>query len=295
MSGEKKFHERQEPTINILNINWVELEQDTLNLKTQAHKVIPLSPGLEADVVKVESGNGSYVLKIWNKSSKPHIENQHKLLSELYNRGISVSKPYGWGVDADNNQVLLTSYDGMPVSKINKNKLKNLARMLAEVHKFRLNDNDSLLIPRYDFIHYFFPSIETHEDLNRTLMNVINMTELGQNSLIHGDYNLGNIVEEQERYTIIDWTNGQLGDPRYDIAWSVFLMKIYAGERNGEIYHSEFLGLTDYRADDLRIFEAIACLRWILLNRISSLPKGPSTMKRVKKIVQNNSYLKEHL
>ncbi|MEK5163858.1 aminoglycoside phosphotransferase family protein [Paenibacillus sp. FSL R5-0527] len=271
------------------------MEQDTLNLKAQAHKVIPLSPGLEADVVKVESGNGSYVLKIWNKSSKPNIKNQHKLLSELYNRGISVSKPYGWGIDADNNQVLLTSYDGMPVSKINKNNLRNLARMLAEVHKFRLDGSDSLLIPRYDFIQYFFPSIEMHEDLNRILMNVINMTELSQNSLIHGDYNLGNIVEEQERYTIIDWTNGQLGDPRYDIAWSVFLMKIYAGERYGEIYHSEFLGLTDDPADDLRIFEAIACLRWILLNRVADLPKGPGTMKRVKKIAQNNSYLSEEL
>ena len=49
--------------------------------------------------------------------------------------------------------------------------------------------------PKYEFIDYFF----------------------------HGDFHLGNIVEVDERYMVIDWTNGQLGDSRYDFAWSLTL------------------------------------------------------------------------
>ncbi|MNJ50289.1 Phosphotransferase enzyme family protein [compost metagenome] len=257
--------------------------------------MIPLSPGLEADVVKLELRNSSYVLKIWNKDSRPDIGKQYELLADLYKKGLRVPKPYGWGIDADHNQVLLTSYDGEPISKLNRSILMNLAWMLKEVHNYRLGSTDAIQIPKYDFIRYFFPSIEMHNDINNLLIGIINMTELYQDYLIHGDYNLGNILEKQGNYTIIDWTNGQRGDPRYDIAWSVVLMKIYAGERYGGIYFSIFQELTDYSLDELKIFEAIACLRWILLSRIADLPKSPSAFKRVKKIIQNNRYLNDEL
>ncbi len=252
---------------------------------------MPLSPGLEAEVVKIELYNKSFVLKLWNKDSKPNVGNQYKLLYSLYEKGVRVSKPYGWGVDADDNQVLLTSYDGQPISKINKAKLKKLARMLVQVHQYRMDKTDLTFIPRYDFFHYFFPAIELHHDINHLLTNLMNMVDISQDSLIHGDYNLGNILEERDNYTIIDWTNGQLGDPRYDIAWSVFLINIYTGERYGGIYQSDFLGLSGYSLEDSVLFEAIACLRWILLSRITNLPKDPSVLKRVKKIIFDNRYL----
>lgn len=202
-----------------------------------------------------------------------------------------MSKPYGWGMDSDNNQVLLTSYDGKPISKLNKNKLSSLARMLTEVHRYHIDSTNPALIPTYHFVDYFYPSIDLHNDIKCSLLDLINRVGLSQNSLIHGDYNLGNVLEEDDHYTIIDWTNGQCGDPRYDIALAVFFTRIYAGERYGETYFSEFLKLTSYSEQELQLFEAIACLRWVLLGRTTGVPQNTIILKRVKAFIQDNAYL----
>lgn len=275
-------------SIALENIRWVELSEEIRLLLEKPYKMLPLSPGLEADVVKIECTDHSYVLKIWNKDSKPNIRNQYELLSDLYQKGIQVSKPYGWGMDVDSNQVQLTSYDGEPIAKLSKTKLEQLAQRLIQVHGYNVNDTgnaDANFIPQYDFVGYFFPSIELHEDIHQILTSLLQRTEFRQDHLIHGDYNLGNILEADDQYTIIDWTNGQLGDPRYDMAWSIFLMTIYAGERNGKMYRALFKSLTEYTPDDAEIFEAMACLRWILLKRVSNVPMGPGVMQRVKRLL----------
>ncbi|QOS80627.1 aminoglycoside phosphotransferase family protein [Paenibacillus sp. JNUCC31] len=285
-------------SVTLENIRWVDLNEDIRSLLENPYKMLPLSPGLEADVVKIECASHSYVLKIWNKDSKPDIRNQYELLSELYQRGMHVSQPYGWGMDADQNQVLLTSFDGEPISKLNKAKLEQLAQMLIQVHGYDLHDTNNAeanFISQYDFVGYFFPSIELHEDMHQILTSLLQRTEFRQDYLIHGDYNLGNILEADDQYTIIDWTNGQLGDPRYDMAWSIFLMTIYAGERNGKVYSALFKSLTEYTPDDAEIFEAMACLRWILLKRVANVPMGPGVMQRIKKIIGHNSYLHDEL
>ena len=284
-----------ERKVDALNIQWVERVQDMVDVNAPEHRIVPLAPGLEATVAKVESENGSYVLKVWNKQAKPDIGKQYNLLSALHRQGLCVSKPYGWGIDSDHNQVLLTSYDGIPISRLDKEKLKRIARMLVEVHRCRVNESDFSNLLHHEFIAYFFPAIEMHNDLHDVLLRLLENVELSQDRLIHGDYNLGNILEESDRFTIIDWTNGQLGDPRYDIAWSVLLMRVYVGERYGGLYYNEFLKLGDYRPEDLEVFEAIASIRWLLLDRIAGLPKGPSTMKRIKTLVQNNRYIHENL
>ncbi|MFB8374882.1 aminoglycoside phosphotransferase family protein [Paenibacillus taichungensis] len=284
--------------LTLESIQWVELSEEIRCLFGKPYEMLPLSPGLEADVVKMEFVHHSYVLKIWNKDSKPNIRNQYELLSRLYESGIQVSKPYGWGMDVDSNQVLLTSYDGEPIAKLSKAKLKQLAQKLIQVHGYDVNgtgDADANFIPRYDFFGYFFPSIELHEDMHQILTSLLQRTEFRQDHLIHGDYNLGNILEAGDQYAIIDWTNGQRGDPRYDMAWSIFLMTIYTGERNGKMYSTLFKSLTEYTPDDAEIFEAMACLRWILLKRESNVPMGPGVMQRVKKIIGNNSYLNDDL
>ncbi len=193
------------------------------------------------------------------------------------------------------NPVLLTSYDGVPISKLDKSKLKKIVHMLVQVHNYHVS-RDITSIPKHDFVAYFFPRLEQHQDLKNSLVRLLDRIELRQDRFIHGDYNLGNILEHQDKLTVIDWTNGQLGDIRYDIAWSVFLMRVYAGERYGRMYASEFRASTpDFSSEDAEIFEAVACLRWILLSRMSDLSQESSILKRVNEIIRNNPWLDEGL
>ncbi|WP_339274150.1 aminoglycoside phosphotransferase family protein [Paenibacillus sp. FSL W8-0426] len=277
------------------DIHWIELHQDIRALMNQPCHVVPLSPGMEADVYRYGFEGRSCVLKIWNKESRPNIANQYRLLSELHHQGVKVSIPYGWGEDAERNQVLLMNDAGIPVDTLTSEKLKDLALMLMEVHRFRKSPQDDDFIPAYDFAGYFFPGIASHPDLERILSDALQRVSLRQDCLIHGDYNLWNVLEANGCCTIIDWTNGQWGDPRYDVAWSVFLMDVYTGPKYGKTYRVEFLQWNDYASEDMIWFEALACLRWLLLKRTGGVPLHGETLQRMTAILHRNPYVSTDL
>jgi aminoglycoside phosphotransferase (APT) family kinase protein len=281
----------------IKSVTWVKKskELDSLLEHSSLLTIVPLDSGLEAEVIRICMAESSYVLKLWNRNSKPDVKRQFKLLEALHNRGLSVSQPLGWGLDSNKNQVLLTHFDGVPIGKVNKSILTELAKILTNIHRFPTGDLDTSVLQKYDFISYFYPAIEDHLDIKNLLTKLLESTFMKQECIIHGDYNLGNILEAEGKFTIIDWTNGQLGDPRYDIAWSIVLMRIYVGERYGSVYLSAYLKQNQYSIIELELFEAIACLRWILLNRIAILPKGSDTIIRVKSILKNNKHLNGNL
>lgn len=250
-----------------------------------------LDQGFEAEVMKIVSGRGSFVLKIWNKSSRPDIRVQFLLLKELFERGIAVSRPLGWGRDAYGDQVLLTTFDGTPVKKVNAQKLAVFADLLAKLHQIKVNDLQDTPLPTYDFTSYFFPGAAEHADLSQSLIPLIQKADIKQESVIHGDFHLNNIVGGNKRYTVIDWTNGQAGDPRYDFAWSVLLLSIYISETYAEVFRSAYLQQTEISPDELILFEGLAVLRWILLQRSGGVPIRPNTMKRITNLVNNNPFL----
>lgn len=279
------------------NMNWAE-KSEVVDLLIEQHgslTISPLTAGLEAEVAKISTDDAGFVLKVWNRGSKPDVGYQFKLLKTMYARGLSVSEPLGWGVDQDNNSVLLTGFDGFPITKLNLALVRRIAAIQSGTHKFPVEHLGEINLPKHDFIGYFFPAIDDHPDIKHLLEQLVAGCDLQQNALIHGDYNLGNILENEGKLTIIDWTNGQLGDPRYDLAWSAVLLKIYASERLARHYAAAYLAEIPYTEEELERFEAIACLRWILLNRVADLPKGKDTRKRVKSLLKGNPYLNESL
>lgn len=275
-------------------INWVE-KSETLELLLEQEtrfQVVPLDSGLEAEVAKIVTATADYVLKVWNKESKPDVQMQYQILNELYAHGRKVSKPLGWGTDRKGNPILLTSYDGTSVQKIYQPKLMKLAKMLMDIHKFPMDGLNEFGLPSYDFISYFYPRIDEFPDIQRPLMELVQRANMKQECVIHGDYHLGNILEHENELTVIDWTNVQLGDPRYDMAWSIILMWIYVSERRASFFRAAFCAENRYKADELELFEAIACLRWVLLSRVDHPPIRKNTISRVRSILKSNTYLK---
>jgi Ser/Thr protein kinase RdoA (MazF antagonist) len=278
------------------SVNWIEKAEgiEALSALGDALIITPLAPGLEAEVFKITTNNSSYVLKVWSKSSKPDIQYQYQLLNTLFARGISVSEPLGWGIDRQSNKVLLTPFDGTPIAKVNPQMLTELAHILSQIHKTSIADLEESSICKYDFVDYFYSGIGEFPDLLVALTPLVERISAKQESVIHGDYNLGNILEAaNSKFTIIDWTNGQLGDPRYDLAWASILLRIYTSERNYSLFVSAYLLENPLAKEQLEVFEAIACIRWILLNRIFGLPKRANTIARVKGIIKSSPYLDE--
>ncbi|MFP4977508.1 aminoglycoside phosphotransferase family protein [Paenibacillus sp. CN-4] len=275
------------------NVDWVEKNKVIDKLLSQAATmtVHSMNHGFEAEVMKISSDQECFVLKVWNKSSKPDIRLQFQLLNLLFEQGVSVPIPVGWGINPNGDKVLLTSFSGTPVLELNQKKMTEIANILLKIHQIHVEEIGNILLPRYDFIDYFFPAVRGHEDIYNAVSALVQITQISQECIIHGDFHLGNILEDNDRYTVIDWTNGQLGDPRYDFAWSLILMKIYISDRIANVFRSAYLFKNDFQQEELEVFEALACLRWMLLNRNGGVPKGPDTMDKVKSLIINNRFL----
>ncbi len=280
---------------SIGRVDWIEKNEvidDLVNQETTL-TMHPMDQGFEAEVMKLSSNKESFVLKVWSKNSKPDIRFQFRLLNVLFEQGLSVSKPLGWGINSNGDSVLLTTFDGTSVNNVNEKKMTDLAKILASIHQIHIEEVGNIQLPKYNFIDYFFPGIKEHSDIYNALISLVQITQIKQERIIHGDFHLGNILEGNEGYTVIDWTNGQLGDPRYDFAWSFILKKIYLSERHADVFRSAYLLENDIQQQEFEVFEALACFRWILLNRNGGTPKGPNTMERVKSLITNNRFLRE--
>lgn len=280
---------------SISHVNWIEKNEvvDRLLMQEGILTTHSMDQGLEAEVMKISLDKEDFVLKVWNKSSKPDIRFQFGLLKTLFKRGLKVSKPLGWGSDPNGNDVLLTTFDGTPVIKVNNKNMTALAKILSSIHQAPVEEICSIQLPQHDFIDYFFPRVREHTDIYHVLISLIQITEIKQERMIHGDFHLENILDNHGRYTVIDWTNGQLGDPRYDLAWSLILKKIYVSARYADVFLSAYLSENDIQQKELEIFEALACLRWLLLHRSGGTPKRSNTIERVKDLLTNNLFLKE--
>ncbi len=282
------------PTI-LHNIQWNE-QDDLLHTLLQSTDEItqhPLDQGFEAEVIKLSCAQGDLVLKIWNQQAKPDVEAQYQLLQFLLAKGIAVSKPIGWGMLHNQDQVLLTTFDGTALTKMNKKKIVQTATLLSAIHHVEITESEYTLLPKYDFLDYFFPDIATYPDISDILYQVMPMITLEQNHVIHGDFHLGNILTAENRYTVIDWTNGQLGDSRYDAVWSMTLQKIYISERYAEVFRDAYLAEHPISEEELHIFEALACLRWILLARQGGITVQPQAQQNIKQVIANNPLLAE--
>jgi len=277
----------------ISSIHWQDKNEKLDELLEQAHTLTmhPMDQGFEAEVMKITSDQESFVMKIWSKHSKPDIRSQYHLLHVLSERGLSVSKPLGWGTNPNGDQVLLTTFDGSPITRVNKKKMTEFARMLRNIHKTDVKEMGDFQLPKFDFIDYFFPGVREHSDVLQVLTQVTAVTTIQQDQIIHGDFHLGNIIENNDRYTVIDWTNGQLGDPRYDFAWSFILLKIHISDRHAEMFRTAYLAKNSIPEEELERFEALACLRWVLLHRYGNVPIGPDTMERAESFMRSNPFL----
>jgi len=280
---------------SLAGIEWLETTQMLNNLITSGTKLTfsPLSPGLEADVVKISQGEEHFVLKKWNKGSKPDVLRQYYLLEALHCHGICVSEPIGYGQTETGEVVLLTRYHGTAVTKVSPSIFKKIASILADVHQLPPDGLGSRAIAKHDFVGYFFSGIEAFPAMKEELTRLIASADMRTDRMIHGDFHLGNVLEENGQYTVIDWTNAQLGDPRFDLSLTCLFLRIYLSDSKSLTFLHKYQERMPVATEELEIFEAIACIRWLLLDRTTGVPKRADTMKKVRNIVRNNQYLHE--
>lgn len=269
------------------SIAWQETSErlDSLLARGEPITAHPMSQGFEAEVTELRASEARYVLKIWNKESEPDIGFQFRLLQALAARGVGVSVPLGWGTTPAGHAVLLTTFDGTAPAGMNAKRVGAIARLLSDVHDLPSSALSVLQLPQYDLLGYFFPGIGEHPDLEQAAQALVQAAGVRHDRLIHGDFHLANLVEAEGGFTVIDWTNAQLGDARYDFAWAYVLLQMYA-MRSAGAFRKAYLALQGTPVEaELPAFEALAILRWLLLYRKGGVPAGKDSVERARALL----------
>lgn len=252
-----------------------------------------MKEGFEAEVVRIDAMEHRYCMKVWSKEAKPDVLFQYEWLAALAQHNIPVPEPVGCGRNDGDIPVLLTTYEGTALQSVNPGSIIDMAMLLARVHRLPIHEISDVKLPAFDCIHYFFPGIDRHPDLHYALTGLIGRTNLRQDRCIHGDYHLGNVVEENGRLTIIDWTNAQAGDSRFDLAWSFVLMNILLSKRHASMFLSAYRSEIPVLKEELELFEGMALIRWVLLSRKGDVPREAAIRNKVASLMGRNRFLKE--
>ena len=85
----------------------------------------------------------------------------------------------------------------------------------------------------------------------------------------------------------VDWSNAHVGDVRYDTAWASTLLWIYGQPHHASVFvHAyEANAAAPATRRERALLEAMAGLRWILLNRSYALPLGSEKQQLVVEFV----------
>ncbi len=84
-------------------------------------------------------------------------------------------------------------------------------------------------------------------------------------SITHGDYHFRNVLcSSDSKLVVIDWTNWQIGDYRYDLAWTLLLLSTYGYPDLAENFLESYERISGQPVEQLEYYEVIAATRRLL-------------------------------
>jgi aminoglycoside phosphotransferase (APT) family kinase protein len=99
-----------------------------------------------------------------------------------------------------------------------------------------------------------------------------------QLALVHGDYHMQNVLlTGTGRSYVIDWTNAEIADYRYDLAWTLLLQGMYDGWAVREAILAAYEAHLGHPVEGLGVFEAFVCARR-LFSMLASLAHGAESL-----------------
>ena len=186
--------------------------------------------GLGVEVVKYISSDKDYLLTTEAKGlDGTHYLDDPKKLCKIY-------------------ASTLKKIHSIDISKFNNNdKMKNYLNLLEKNYKLGKYE-DYVLLKRFNIID--------KEEVVEYIKN--NIHKLKNDTLLHGDYCLPNIViDENDEVTLIDLDHFGIGDKHIDLFWAIWSLSYNLKTEQYNDYFLELYGKENYDEDVLKL---IACI-----------------------------------
>ena len=138
----------------------------------------------------------------------------------------------------------------------------------AFVSKEQLNSHQELFFCVDRFLQMISRETENSPDL-KAFSPVLDWLEERRNLVpctgpapVHWDFHPGNVILKPDgTAVVIDWTQIQVSDPRFDLAWTLLLAGAYAGENVREMILDEYQRMIGVPVEQLAFFDVASCLK----------------------------------
>jgi len=273
---------------------------------------VPLGSGWESEIIGFHaawqeegiSGGLPIALRLYNgQGAIEKATHEYQSLANLHKAGYPVPAVYALHVDPSTLGkpfIIMEMIDGKAMWGLLDQSspeeasqlLDQLNDLLIKLHsldwrRFQVDFDPALENNPYWFIDRWLnmggvalagSGLEDFKPVLRWLELRRNLLGCQRPAAVHGDFHPNNVlIKADGSAVVIDWTNFQVADPRYDLAWTLLLARVYAGENVRHMILDRYVQSPGTQIDSLDIFEVIACTRR-LYDIYNSLSNGADQM-----------------
>ncbi len=120
---------------------------------------------------------------------------------------------------------------------------------------------DQFLSGAHDALE-MFPDLEIFLPVVEWLEARRDQVPCAQPAPVHWDYHPGNLILQPDgNLKVIDWTQIQVTDPRFDLGWTLLLTGAYSGKDTRTFIHEEYQRLSGREVENLAFFDVANAIK----------------------------------
>lgn len=194
---------------------------------TDATTITPVGGGRDTAIYRVEHGGNAYALRVFRPEQLRTSEREVLAMQAVAASGVPVPRVHASGVHEGRPALLLDWCEGMMVVEA-LGRWPERATMLGEACGETLAGIHAVPAPAEMPEHGWlgWSGLRPGDPLYQRLVAAAR-----RDRLLHLDYHPLNILTDGRRLTaILDWTNTHAGDPRADLARTIAILRLDAGD-----------------------------------------------------------------
>jgi aminoglycoside phosphotransferase (APT) family kinase protein len=258
------------------------------------------------------------VLRLMSGGSSDDARHEYQALSLLFKAGYPVPKVFAVGSATDglgHPFIIMQCIEGESYAKqFPRQKEENPQALTTFIELFRqlhtldwqpFVDNPEKLAPSDRLYYHFDRTIAKHasyltkppfsdfQPVIQWLKQHRDQVPCQQSAAVHQDFHPDNILQSHDgHFYVIDWTNFEISDYRFDLAWTLMLAFAYGGEDRRSMIFNAYEKKLGQAVPSISIFEVDAILRRIG-SIMLSLAMGADSMGMRPDIIQTMKNQKE--
>jgi len=267
-------------------------------------------------VLNEEPVSDQQVIRIFSDHGGPKSEKEYQVMKKLGEQGYPVPVVFHNDSTGDiiNKPFIIMEYlSGNTMNHRYENAsdsereelFQQMIELMVDLHRIKVTKifPENKLKDTDEFLDFMFNQIDeriawTKLDWVNPIVDWLkerrNDVEPHELSVVHGDFHGRNIMFRRDgTLSVIDWSGANVGDYRFDLAWTIILFSTFGGSFFRDLLLNRYSDASGSEIKDIEYFEVLGCaVRFVIV--FSSFLNKPDDMGLRSKSDKMTSSISDH-